>query len=107
MSHVVAVLDTYRDEISYGYPIRDRIYYGWHHIRGWHIYPGMAHLPGNFNSRTLTRPNEIAFTRTTHRIPGHTAHSVDHVRNSWVYCQQSCNHHMQFGLCTQICPDMA
>ena len=45
-------------------------------------YPRMAHLPGNFNSRTLTRPNEIAFTHKTHVIPGHTAHSVDHAQNS-------------------------
>ena len=59
---VVAVSDTYRDDISDGYPIRDRIYYGCHHILGWHTYPGMAHLPGNFNSGTLTQPNEIAFT---------------------------------------------
>ena len=46
----------------------------------------MAHLPGHFNSRTLTQPNEIAFMHTTHGIPGHTAHSVDHTRNSWAYC---------------------
>ena len=38
IGHGVAVSDTYRDEISHGYPIRDRIYYGWHHILGWHIY---------------------------------------------------------------------
>ena len=45
----------------------------------------MAHLPGNFNLGTLTRPNEIAFTCTTHEIPGCTADSVDHTWNSWVY----------------------
>ena len=78
-SYAVAVSDTYRDEISDGYLIRDRIYYGWHHILGCHTYPRMAHLPGNFNLRTLTQPNEIAFTRTTCGIPGHTAHSVDHM----------------------------
>ena len=54
----------------------------------------MPHLPGNFNSRTLTQPNEIDFTCTTHGIPGCTAHSVDHVQNSWAYSQQPCNHHM-------------
>ena len=86
--NVVAVSDTYQDEISDGYPIWDRIYYGWHHILGWHTYPGMEHLPGNFNSATLTRPNEIAFTRTTCEIPGHTAHSVDHTWNSWAYSTQ-------------------
>ena len=106
-AHVVAVSDTYRDEISDGYPIRDRIYYGWHHILGWHTYPGMVHLPGNFNVGTLTQSNEIASTCTTRGIPGPTVHSLDHVRNSWAYCQQSHNHHMQFGLCTQICSDMA
>ena len=85
MITVVAVSDTYRDEISDGYPIWDRIYYGWHHILGWHTYPGMAHLPGNFNSGALTWPNEISFTHTNCKIPGHTAHSVDHTWNSWVY----------------------
>ena len=54
LTDVVAVSDTYWDEISDGYFIRDRIYYGWHRIPGWHTYPGMAHLPGNFNSGTLT-----------------------------------------------------
>ena len=46
---------------------------------------GMAHLPGNCNSGTLTQPNEIALMRTTCEIPGHTALSVDHVCNSWAY----------------------
>ena len=32
--HFVAVSDTYRDDISDRYSIRDRIYYGWHHILG-------------------------------------------------------------------------
>ena len=82
---VVAVSDTYRDEISDGYFIRDRIYYGQHYIPGWHTYPGMAHLPGNFNLGTLTQPNEIAFMHTTHEIPGCTALSVDHAHNSWAY----------------------
>ena len=104
--HVVAVSDTYRDEISDGYPIRDRIYYSWHRILGWHTYPGMAHLPGNFNLGTLAQPNEIAFMCTTCGIPGRTAHSVDHMQNSWLYSRQSCNHHMQFDPCTQICLDM-
>ena len=85
LTYVVAVSDTYRVEISDGYPIWDRIYYGWHHILGWHTYPGMEHLLGNFNLAALTRPNEIAFTHTTCEIPGHTAHSVDHTWNSWVY----------------------
>ena len=83
--YVVTVSDTYRDEISDGYPIWDRIYYGWHRIIGWHTYPGMEHLTGNFNSATLTRSNEIAFTHTTRKIPGHTAHSIDHKWNSWAY----------------------
>ena len=48
-------------------------------------YPRMEHLPGNFNSATLTWPNEIAFTCTTCEIPGRTAHSVDHTWNSWAY----------------------
>ena len=68
MTHIAGlpfVSDTYRVEISDRYPIRDRIYYGRHRILGWHTYPGMEHLPGNFNS-----PNEIAFTHTTHNIPG-------------------------------------
>ena len=84
-SYGVAVSDTYQDEISNGYFIRDRIYYGQRHIPGWHTYPGMVHLPGNFISGTLTQPNEIAFMRTTRNIPGHTALSVDHTHNSWAY----------------------
>ena len=82
---VAAVSDTYRVVISDGYPIQDSIYYSQHCILGWHTYPGMEHLPGNFNSATLTRPNEIAFTRITREIPGHTAHSFDHMWNSWAY----------------------
>ena len=78
----VAVLDTYRDEISDGYPIWDRIYYGRHHILGWHTYQV------TFNSGTVTRPNEIVFMHTTHKITGRTAHSVDHTWNSWAYSTQ-------------------
>ena len=40
---------------------------------------------------------------TTCRIPGHTTLSY-HAQNSWVYCQQSCNHHMTVVLGTQILP---
>ena len=72
--YVVAVSDTYRNEISDGYFIRDRIYYGQHRIPGWHTYSG-----------TLTQPNEIAFMCTTCEIPGCTALSVDHTHNFWVY----------------------
>ena len=54
-------------------------------LSGIDTYPGMEHLPGNFNLATLTWPNEIAFTCTNHEIPGHTAHSVDHMWNSLVY----------------------
>ena len=98
----VAVSDTYRDEISDRYPIRDRIYYGWHHILGWHTY-----------QVTLTQPNEIVFTHTTHKIPWCTAHSVDHTWNSWAYSTQlitrkisGCTAIMQpsHALCTQRLP---
>ena len=61
----------------------------------------MPHLPGNFNSGTLTQPNEVYFTCTTRGIPGHTTHSVDHAQNSWAYSWQSCNHHMIY--CTGRC----
>ena len=37
-SDTLAVSDTYRDEISDGYLIQDTLYYGWHHILGWHTY---------------------------------------------------------------------
>ena len=67
----------------------------------------MAHLPGNFNnSGTLTQPNEIAFMRTTHKIPGRTALSVDRARNSWAYSRNratiACNLYFVLG----HCPDM-
>ena len=48
--YVVAVAGTYRDDISNGYSIRDRIYSGQHQ---------MPHLPGNFNLGTLIQPNEV------------------------------------------------
>ena len=35
------------------------MYSGQHCILGWYTYPGMAHLPGNFNSRTLTWPMKL------------------------------------------------
>ena len=104
--YVVAVSDTYRDEISDGYFIRDRIYYSRHHIPGWHPYPGMAHLPGNFNSRTLTQPNEAAFMHTTREFPVCTALSVDHTCNSWAYSRNRATIACTLYFVLRHCPDM-
>ena len=64
----------------------------------------MAHLPGNFNLRILTQPNEIAFTHTTHEIPERTAHLVHHAQNSWAYSHNHANHHMYSVLSTRRLP---
>ena len=102
--YVVAVSDTYRDEISDGYFIRDRIYYGRHHIPGWHTYPDDG--TPNFNSGTLTQPNEIAFMCTTRKIPGHTALSVDHSHNSWAYSRNRATIACTLYFVLWHCPDM-
>ena len=85
----VAVSDTYRDDISDRYSIWDRIYSS--HSISWDSTPPLG---CHTYQVTLTQLNEIDFTCTTHRIPGCTAHSVDHMQNSWAYSQQSCNHYM-------------